>query len=192
MALDRSGQPLSGTPTLAGTVDGRRGRSYWFGGLASSGEPRFAQMKFAPYVRADFMKASLDGYSEEGTSAQLLTYDAMKVNALSGAVGLRGSVDVPVSFGTLTPTARVEYRQTNQGAYNQSMYYTDLGSGIASTLSQLAATNHITSGAVGLRARRAGSPPRSNTASPAARDRSSRRPSGRLCGCRSERAGDPS
>lgn len=137
-------------------VNGRRDGSYWFGGVAASVELRPGLMKIAPYVRADFMRASLNNYSEEGASAQLLTYQAMTVDAVSGAIGLRGSIDVPVSFGTLTPTARLEYRQTNQGAYHQTMYYSDLGSGTASTFAQVAATNHLTSGALGLRARSPG------------------------------------
>ena len=87
---------------------------------------------------------------------QLLTYDALKFNALSGAVGLRGSIDIPVSFGVLTPNARVEYRQTSLSAYDQSMYYTDLGAGMGSTLSQPSAAHGVTTGAIGLRARTLG------------------------------------
>ena len=140
---------VSGDSTI---VSGKRNGSYWFGAAALSYEWRRGQMKLAPYVRTDFMSASFDGYAEQGSSAQLLTFEAMKVNAVSGAVGLRGSIDIPVSFGTLTPTARVEYRQTGQDVYNQAMYYSDLGPALASTLSQPSASNHITSGAVGLRA----------------------------------------
>ena len=133
-------------------VNGRRNGSYWFGGAALSYEWRRGQVKLAPYVRTDFMSASFDGYAEQGSSAQLLTFEAMKVNALSGAVGLRGSIDIPSSVGILSPMARVEYRQTGQGAYNQAMYYSDLGPAPGSTLSQPSASNHITTGAVGLRA----------------------------------------
>jgi uncharacterized protein YhjY with autotransporter beta-barrel domain len=140
---------VSGDSTI---VSGRRNGSYWFGALAASLELRRGQLKFAPYVRTDFMSASLDGYAEQGSSAQLLTYDPMKVNAISGAIGLRGSYDISVSFGTLTPIARVEYRQTSQGAYNQPMYYSDLGPSLGSTLSQSSASNRITTGAVGVRA----------------------------------------
>jgi len=137
-------------------VNGKRSGSYWFGALTASLELRRGNSKLAPYVRADYISASLDGYSEQGPSAQLLTYDAMKVNAMSGAIGLRGSIDIPTSFGTLTPTARVEYRQTSQGAYNQALYYSDLGSGLGSTLAQSSNATGVTTGAVGLQARAAG------------------------------------
>ena len=59
----------------------------------------------------------------------MLTYDAINFTTVAGSVGLRGSIDIPMSFGTLTPNARVEYRQANQGSVNQSIYYSDLGCG---------------------------------------------------------------
>jgi len=137
-------------------VGGKRSGSYWFGALTASLEIKRGNAKLAPYVRADFISASFDGYSEAGSSAQLLTYDAMKVNAVSGAVGLRGSIDLQRSFGTLTPTARIEYRQTSQGSYNQGLYYSDLGSGLGSTLAQGSTSTGVTTGAIGLQARAAG------------------------------------
>ena len=137
-------------------VSGARKGSYWFGSLAASLELGRDQFKFAPYVSTDFVSATLNGYSETGPSDQLLTYNSMKFNAVSGAVGLRGSIDIPMSFGMFTPTARVEYRQTSQSAFDQSMYYTDLGSGSSSTFSQLAGSRGMTTGAIGFRARSPG------------------------------------
>ena len=144
---------VSGDSTL---VSGTRSGSYWFGSLKASLELTRDGVKFAPYVTADFTRATLDGYAESGSSAQLLTYNQMTFNALSGAVGLRGSVDIAVPFGTLSPTARIEYRQTSQSAYDQSLYYTDLGAGLSSTFSQAAGVQSMTSGALGLRARAPG------------------------------------
>ena len=112
--------------------------------------------KLAPYVSTDFISASLDSYSESGSSAQLLSYDSMKFSAVSASIGLRGSIDIPMSFGMFTPTGRLEYRQTRQSAFDQSMYYADLGAGTSSTLTQAAGTNGTTTGAVGFRARAPG------------------------------------
>ena len=138
------------------TVSGTRDGSYYFGSLAASVELGRGRLKFAPYISTDFMSATLNGYSENGPSASLLTYNQMKFNAISGAVGLRGSIDIPVRFGILTPNARVEYRQTSQSAFDQSMYYTDLGSGSASTFSQPVGSHGATTGAIGIRARAPG------------------------------------
>ena len=133
-------------------VSGLRGGSYWFSSLTASVELSRNQVKFAPYLTTDFMSATLNGYAENGSSSQLLTYNQMKFNAVSGAIGLRGSINVPTSFGTLTPMARVEYRQTRQSAYDQSMYYTDFGTGSSSTFSQPLGFHGMTTGAIGLRA----------------------------------------
>ena len=144
---------VSGDGTM---VSGARKGSYWFGSLAASLELGRDQFKFAPYVSTDFMSATLNGYAENGPSAQLLTFQQMKFNAVSGAIGLRGSIDIPVSFGVLTPMARVEYRQTSQSAFDQSMYYSDLGSSLSSTFSQGAGSHGATTGAVGFRVRAPG------------------------------------
>ena len=137
-------------------ASGTRKGSYWFGALTASLELARDGVKFAPYVSANYMRASLDGYAESGASSELLTFNQMTVDALSGAVGLRAAYDIPVRFGVLTPTARLEYRRTSQGAYDQSMYYSDLGSGTASTFSQASAAQGTTTGTVGLRARAPG------------------------------------
>jgi uncharacterized protein with beta-barrel porin domain len=136
------------------TANGKRNGSYWFGALTASFELHQGQVKFAPYVRAEFMSATFDSYAEQGSGAGL-NYDAMKFNALSAAVGLRGSIDIPVSYGMLTPTARVEFRQTSQSAFDQSMYYSDIGAASSSVFSQPAGTYTMITGAVGLRARMA-------------------------------------
>lgn len=114
------------------------------------------QFKVAPYIGGNYLSATLDSYSETGASAQLLNFEQSTFSATSAAVGLRGSIDIPVSFGVLTPTARVEYRQTYVSSYDQSMYYSDIGSGFTSTFTQVPGTQNTTTGALGLRARAPG------------------------------------
>jgi uncharacterized protein YhjY with autotransporter beta-barrel domain len=135
------------------TATGMRKGSYWFGSLTASLELGRGRIKFAPYLSTDFMAASLNGYSESGSSDQLLTYNSMKFNTVSGAIGLRGAIDIPTGFGMFTPTARGEYRQVNQSAFDQSMYYSDLGPGLSSTFSQPSGKGGMTTGALGFRAR---------------------------------------
>lgn len=134
------------------TVSGARKGGYGFGSMAASLELGRDGVKFVPYVSTDFISATLDSYSESGPSAQLLAYDAMKFNAMSASVGLRGSIDNPMSFGMFSPTSRLEYRQTKQSAYEQGMYYADLGAGTTSTFSQPAGINNMVTGAIGFRA----------------------------------------
>jgi hypothetical protein len=60
-----------------------------------------------------------------------------------------------VSFGTVSPTARVEYKQTSRSAYDQSMHYTDLGAATGYIFSQPSAHYGTTIGAIGVRVRSA-------------------------------------
>ncbi len=137
-------------------ADGKRNGSYWFGAVEASFEMTNGQVKVAPYIGGNYLSATLDSYSETGASAQLLNFEQSTFSATSAAVGLRGSIDIPVSFGVLTPTARVEYRQTYVSSYDQSMYYSDIGSGFTSTFTQSPGTQSTTTGALGLRARAPG------------------------------------
>ena len=138
------------------SVSGTRKGSLWFGSATASLELGRDWFKFAPYLKADFAAATLDQYAESGSSAQLLTFGEMKTNSTSVGLGLRGSIDLPMSFGTLTPTARIEYREISQSEYSQSMYYTDLGPGMNSAFGQPASVHGVTTAALGLRARAPG------------------------------------
>ena len=141
---------VSGDSTI---VSGTRHGSYWFSAARVSLEMGRDGVKFAPYVGADYMSATLNGYGEDGASSQLLTFQQSKFSATSVTVGLRGSIDVPTAFGVLTPNARIEYRNTWLGAYDQALYYSDLGASLASTISQAGTTQGVTTAALGLRAR---------------------------------------
>jgi uncharacterized protein with beta-barrel porin domain len=143
--------------TADGTfADGTRKGSYWYGALKGSAELARGNVKFTPYVSVDFTQTNLDGYGEEGSSVQLLTYNSTKFNALSGAVGLRAAIDIPMSFGILTPNARAEYKHTSLSSYDQAMYYSDLGPASSSSFGQAVGVTNITTGSLGLRARSPG------------------------------------
>ena len=135
------------------TVNGSRKGSYWFGAASIGYEFKYAGLRLSPYLRADFMRAELDAYAEQGGSAELLTYGVTNFHSVGGTAGLRGSYDIPMRWGVLTPTARAEYRQTLDGAFQQSLYYTDLGAGTASTVASAAATRGTVDTSLGLRAR---------------------------------------
>jgi len=136
-------------------VSGDRDGGYWFATIEASYEMRFDAFKLAPYLRGDYMAASLGSYSENGSS-QLLNYDTMHFSALSGSVGLRGSYDIQTPYGIVTPYGRIEYRATSQSSYDETMYYLDLGPDLTSTLSQPAGSFGATTGALGLRVRTIG------------------------------------
>ena len=135
------------------TVAGSRKGATWFGAVSTGYEARYGALRFSPYTRLDFMSAQLDGYNEQGGSAALLTFRSTAFHSIAGTLGLRGSFDIATEWGVLTPTARAEYRHAFDGSVQQSMYYTDLGPGQASTLTQAAASRGMVNTNIGLRAR---------------------------------------
>ncbi len=143
---------VSGDGSIA---SGKRTGSYWFSMLTASVEVSQDNIKIAPYVNANFISANFDGYAESGGSLAL-SYDAMSANSMSGAIGLRGSIDIENAHGVLSPNARIEYRQTRQMGYNQALYYSDLGAGSASTFTQAAISSGTETAAAGLRLRTPG------------------------------------
>jgi uncharacterized protein with beta-barrel porin domain len=135
------------------TVTGNRKGSYWFGAATVGYEFKYQAIHVSPYVRADFMQARLNSYAEQGASAEALTFAAMKFHSFSGTAGLRGSYDIPVRWGVVTPNARIEFRQTLDGAFQQSMNYTDLGPSVTSTLAQASTTSATVNTSLGVRVR---------------------------------------
>ncbi len=135
------------------TLTGTRGGGEWFGSLTASKEFKSGPVKISPYVRADFMSASLQGYAEQGTSGLALTYGGVSFGSTGATLGLRGSYDVPTNWGVLSPTARVEYRHGFDGGFNQTMFYTDLGPSQAYVLGEAALAQNTVTGMIGLRAR---------------------------------------
>ncbi len=137
-------------------VAGTRTGSTWFGAATVSTERDFGRLKVAPYLRTDFAKTQLESYSEQGPSTSALSYGATRFNTFGTAFGVRSFYDVITGWGVVTPSVRVEYRHAWEGGFNQSMFYSDIGSAVSYTLSQAAVSRNLMTGAVGLRARSGG------------------------------------
>jgi large repetitive protein len=132
---------------------GVRAGSEWFASIIATTDFRTGAMKISPYVRTDLMSASLESYAEQGAGSTALTYGGTTFNSIAAVVGLRGTYDIPTSWGLVQPTARLEFRHELDSGFNQSMFYTDLGSGQTYLLNLPdLAQNSVTAG-VGLRAR---------------------------------------
>jgi large repetitive protein len=139
------------------SVMGTRTGGSWFGSLGLSTEIKFDPWRILPYVRADFMTASLDGYSEQGPTNQALTFGSTSVSSVSAVLGVRAFYDIGMAWGVLTPTLRAEFRHALDDGFNQTMYYTDLGSSLSYGLAQSADSQNLFTAAIGLRARIGGS-----------------------------------
>ncbi|MBS1183929.1 MAG: Cadherin-like beta sandwich domain protein [Proteobacteria bacterium] len=129
-ALKFDSERWSGADRLDGARDGHD----LFGSLGLSTAREFSGLKLTGYGRLDIVKVALDGYAESGPSAAALAYDDMDATTLAGVAGLRAAYALPMSWGTLTPGGRIEYRHALDGGFTQHLGYADFG-GFGSAIS---------------------------------------------------------
>ena len=105
---------------------------FWVGGL-----------KISPFIREDWVKINLDGYSESGSSDYALGYESTSYITTKSSAGLNISHDAYLERGKLTTSAKFALNVAKTGDIRQNIFYADTGSdGGVSTLSQLA-TNQV-------------------------------------------------
>jgi large repetitive protein len=134
-------------------VGGSRSGGGAFGSLAIGPELKWGAVKWSPYIRGDFLAARLNGFVEQGISNQSLTFGRMDFNSTSAVLGLRGSFDIMMQWGVLTPNMRLEYRHVLDGGFNQAMWYSDIGPSFTYNFAQDATTRNLFTTTVGLRSR---------------------------------------
>jgi uncharacterized protein with beta-barrel porin domain len=107
----------------SGLLSGSRSANSLFGSLAISDEHTSGSFKFAPYLRVDVVKTQLNAYSETGDPDWAMSYMKTAILSQSSVVGVRGQYDIDMSWATVSPTVRVEYRHIFNGQVAQSMAY---------------------------------------------------------------------
>lgn len=108
-------------------LDGARDGHDLFGSLGLSTARDVSGVRLTGYGRVDVVKATLDGYAESGPAALALAYDELDTTTVAGVAGVRAAYALPMSWGTLTPSGRIEYRHAFDGGFTQNLGYADLG-----------------------------------------------------------------
>jgi uncharacterized protein YhjY with autotransporter beta-barrel domain len=93
----------------AGFADGSRNGQQVFGAISSGYEFQAQGLMLAPYGRVQFSSSSLRHYTETGASIYNLAYANQRVSTLAAVLGLRSQYAVPMSWGGLRLTGRMEY-----------------------------------------------------------------------------------
>jgi uncharacterized protein with beta-barrel porin domain len=106
---------------------GKRSGDQVFGAVLAGYEFNKNGFVIAPYVGVRGSAGTLNGYSEAGGGMYGLSYGDQRVSSISGVVGVRVEKDFQQSWGTLTPSARMEYRHDFVGDTTVHMGYTDVG-----------------------------------------------------------------
>ena len=133
------------------SITGARTGSVLFGSVIASFEQRMGAFQYAPYGGFDILMGKLNAYTEAGDADWVLSYASASVSSQGLILGFRGQYDMPMSWGMLSPTARVQFRHGMSGNVTQSMNYTaDTSTSYALSISGTE-QNSITS-SIGLRA----------------------------------------
>jgi hypothetical protein len=136
-----AGQMLTGT---------RRGDEL-FGSVGLTEDFRWSAWKLAPYARLDMVHIDLAPYGEQGSPAWDLSYNALSSTSLFSVAGARVEYAMPMSWGTLTPSARLEYTHTLSGGFTQTLSYTGLP-GTNYSFSGTTQYSDLVTGGLGLKA----------------------------------------
>eukprot|EP01037_Dinobryon_pediforme_P009601 gene9601-9678_t len=103
--------------------NGARKGSMAFGALSVSYDQKAGALKYAVYTHADFTYSKLNAFSENGDPNYTLALQKTSFASQSTSLGLRGQYDFAMSWGTLSPLARLEYSHTFNGKFMQNMAY---------------------------------------------------------------------
>jgi uncharacterized protein YhjY with autotransporter beta-barrel domain len=135
-----------------GFIYGVRNAKTLFGSITLSYDKKYGAWRVSPYGRLDAIMAQLDPYTETGDANWILSFQRARMVSYSGVAGLRSQYDIEMSWGTLSPTLRVEYRHMFGGNLTQVMSYAADPSTTYSLLQQGTARDTIM-GTIGLQAR---------------------------------------
>ncbi len=121
-------------PTSTAFLTGRRSGQEVHGAISLTYEAKWGKLKVAPYGRLEVLHLNLGSFNEEGLSTATMRFGSLSSTSYSGVVGVRTSYPFTMSWGTLTMLGRMEYRQTSEGGYRQSLDYADSPGSMAFSL----------------------------------------------------------
>jgi hypothetical protein len=106
-------------------ADGSRDASQLFASLAVVADHRSGPLAIQPYLRAEYVSSHLAQGSETSSSDLALTYYGTRFESLTWVAGARAAWTIETDFGSIQPTARLEYRDEDSDATSQSLAYSD-------------------------------------------------------------------
>ncbi|WP_245201716.1 autotransporter outer membrane beta-barrel domain-containing protein [Sphingomonas trueperi] len=83
-------------------------------------------MRWSLYARGEFLRATLDGYTESGAGRMDLRFDSRNVRSLTGTLGARLETERRYGGVTMTPRLRFEWNHELQDAAAQRLDYADI------------------------------------------------------------------
>ena len=108
---------------LADDLAGSRSGNMFFLSLIASYDQKNGALKYAPFAGFDAMSGTLNSYTETGDASYILGYDSAHITSGGAIVGLRGQYDMPMAWGMLSPTGRLQIRHAFASDVTQTVYF---------------------------------------------------------------------
>jgi outer membrane autotransporter protein len=112
--------------TLTGSLlTGERPGALAFGSVAVSWDQTVGELRWAPFARWDLLTGRLARFSEQGNTDAALAYRELNLTGSSTVLGLRAQYSFVTGWGTIGPSARVEWRHALARTAGQGISYAD-------------------------------------------------------------------
>ena len=106
-------------------MTGRRPGWIVFGGLTASVNSQYERFKFSPYGSYNFTYVNLNEFTESGSSSWTLNYQAANYKTENVTIGVKGSYDIEMPWGMITPTFRFGMQTALNTDATQIVAYSD-------------------------------------------------------------------
>ncbi|WP_164521812.1 putative Ig domain-containing protein [Sphingomonas sp. ABOLE] len=112
--------------TTSAIALGNRDGNFTLGALALGIDREGGPLRWSLYARGEFLRATLDGYTESGAGRMDLRFDSRNVRSLTGTLGARLETERRYGGVTMTPRLRFEWNHELQDAAAQRLDYADI------------------------------------------------------------------
>ena len=92
---------------ISGTTSGSTAGQQILAGISASYQKDIGRFNLAPFLNLDYIRTSINGYNETGTTSLELHYSDRITNSLTSSLGARVSTSYGYDWGTLQPLARL-------------------------------------------------------------------------------------
>ncbi|MCD8351545.1 MAG: IPT/TIG domain-containing protein [Planctomycetaceae bacterium] len=109
----------------SGFVDGSRNGHQYFGTVAGGYDMMLGNLTLNPYGKFSWSRSTLNEYAESGAGNRALRYGRTKIDHYATSLGVRAEYAIRQEWGTLLPSAGLEYTYNFKGGTRTGLGYID-------------------------------------------------------------------
>jgi uncharacterized protein YhjY with autotransporter beta-barrel domain len=130
LSFDSQRQVVFG-PIIFGMASGSTTGQQFMAGMSASYQKDIGRFNLSPFINLDYIKTSITGYSESGTTLMELRYSDRSTVSFTSSLGARVSSTYGYDWGTLQPSMRLvavhEFQNNAKQIYNELVITPGIG-----------------------------------------------------------------